>query len=158
MPFLTLVLFILVSIAVLTDLRTHKIYNWLTFSGILLGFILNHNLLFSLKGVGLGLLLFIIPFALGGFGGGDVKLITMIGSFVGAHQIFWVSLYTAVSGGILALIYIVLKHKSLAKIKNYLYGFALKVRHPELLKNPDKQRFPYSTAILLGLILSYFLN
>jgi hypothetical protein len=51
----------------------------------------------------IGALAFIVPFALGGLGGGDVKLLAAIGAWLGPAGAFWVALYAGVAGGVMAL-------------------------------------------------------
>ena len=52
----------------------------------------------------LGVAIFFVPFALGGLGGGDVKLLGALGAWLGPSGIFWAALYTGVAGGVMAII------------------------------------------------------
>ncbi len=45
-----------------------------------------------------------LPFALGGLGGGDVKLLAALGAWLGPGDVLWLSLYTGVAGGVMALV------------------------------------------------------
>ena len=45
-----------------------------------------------------------MPFALGGLGGGDVKLLGALGAWLGVTNVVWLALYTGVAGGVLALV------------------------------------------------------
>src|SRR5438132_1059179 len=72
------------------DLRTRRIPNALTFGAALLGLVF-HAVIggvsgfgSSLGGLATGLAIFFPIFALGGLGGGDVKLLACIGAWVGA--------------------------------------------------------------------------
>src|SRR6187200_3191916 len=85
----TLVLLALTLTAAITDFRWHKIYNWTTYPGILAAFLISSwepggiGLEESLKGFfGCGLIMVtcLIFFRIGG---GDVKLIAMLGAFLG---------------------------------------------------------------------------
>ncbi|MFQ5748173.1 MAG: prepilin peptidase [Planctomycetota bacterium] len=59
------------------------------------------NFLFGLVlGLGVGVLLF----RMGGFGGGDAKLFAALGSILGPQGLLVVFLYTALAGGILAIV------------------------------------------------------
>ena len=105
-PFLLLVLFSVLLIAAVTDLRSHTIPNWLTVPAMASG-LLGHTLidaqggfLFSLKGSGLGLGLFLVFYLLGGMGAGDVKLLATVGSFVGPNGVLEAALMTALLGGV----------------------------------------------------------
>ena len=99
-----------VAIAAWTDVRMRKIPNWLTFSLILSGFILNGyfdgftGLKLSISGLSLGILFLYVPFAVGGVGAGDVKLLGALGSLLGPVLVFKIFLVSALFGGIFSLI------------------------------------------------------
>jgi prepilin peptidase CpaA len=104
--FLGIVLFVAVTI----DLRTQRIPNLLTFPAAALTLIyysINSGLngfLFSAVGLLAGISLFIIPYLLGGMGAGDAKLMGVVGSVLGAKGVFYAFLFSAVVGGIYAII------------------------------------------------------
>lgn len=92
------------------DVRDRRIPNWLTFGGALAA-LLFHGLTGGTAGLGgaiggwlVGLAIFFLPFALGGLGAGDVKLVAALGAWLGWHDAVWLGLYTGVAGGILALV------------------------------------------------------
>jgi prepilin peptidase CpaA len=96
-------------VACVTDLRSRRIPNVLTFGAALAALIFHTinsgaaGLLTALAGWGLGVAVFFLPFALGGMGGGDVKLLGALGAWLGPGLTIWVALYTGIAGGILAL-------------------------------------------------------
>ena len=101
---------IIASLACVTDLRTRRIPNVLTFGAALAG-LLYQFVSGGVDGLGHGALgwlagsvIFILPFALGGLGGGDVKLLAALGAWLGPADVLWLSLYTGVAGGVLALV------------------------------------------------------
>lgn len=106
------------------DLRTGLIPNRITFPAMLLGLILNtyytgwHGLGTSLAGLALGILLLFIPFAIGGMGAGDVKLLAAIGALNGHVFTFRAFLYGAIAGGIMALGVALVKGKLWLSIMN----------------------------------------
>ena len=55
-------------------------------------------------GGAVGLAVFFPFFALGGMGGGDVKLMAALGTWIGWSPIVWTALYGAVAGGVMALV------------------------------------------------------
>lgn len=110
---LVAVLVLLLIIATITDVRTQTIYNWNTYPGIVLGFVMNWfgrgtpGLEDSVKGFAVcgGLMLFC--FVLFGLGGGDLKLIAMMGAFLGFELGVEALLWTLVLGGVLGTVMIV---------------------------------------------------
>lgn len=103
------VLSVVVLMAAFTDLRAERIPNWLSFPGALLGIVLHtlsggaEGALFGAYGWLAGFGLTIGFYAVGGMGAGDVKLVALVGAFLGAQRVLWVAMYTAVLGGIYAL-------------------------------------------------------
>ena len=80
---------VFVCACVARDIRVRRIPNALTLAGIVIGFTLN-GALFGVPGVmssAAGLLvsvaLLLFPFALGGIGGGDVKMMGAVGAILG---------------------------------------------------------------------------
>jgi prepilin peptidase CpaA len=91
------------------DIRSRRIPNVLTFGAAAAG-LLYHTatggfdaLVASAAGWLVGVLMFIVPFALRGMGGGDVKLLGALGAWVGPLDAVWIALYTGVAGGVMAL-------------------------------------------------------
>jgi prepilin peptidase CpaA len=101
-------LFMLIS-AAMTDLRTRKIRNWLTFSIILSG--ICRPLLVggppsveqAVLGVFAGAALPLVLFALGALGGGDVKLLAGVGAWLGPFPAVEVFCLAAIFGMLIVL-------------------------------------------------------
>lgn len=110
---LKICLIALVMVAAMTDVRSRRIPNWLTLSGILGGLVLHtvlggfHGLTVSLAGMLLGFGCYFVFYCLRAMGAGDVKLMAAVGAILGPRD--WVSVFaaTAIMGGILALVLIV---------------------------------------------------
>lgn len=110
LPQVTLVLLLLGASAF--DLSHRRVPNLLTLSGAIAAVI------FSLTGIAeislsqallggiVGLALFIVPYAIGQMGAGDVKLLSMCGLYLGIMPVITAALYTMVAGGVLALFYL----------------------------------------------------
>ncbi len=94
-------------------------------------------------GVCVGVLaLGLIPFSMGRLGGGDVKLMAAIGLWTGLDGLYPFALATAVAGGIMAVIVLVLRTPP---------GQAILIRVPLLQKGFGMgDQLPYAVAIGLG--------
>jgi len=162
-------LFVLKSIAVIvtfvamiTDMKWGKIYNWLTFPLILIGFSAN-SYFFGMQGFGISLIAaalgitFYLWFAyLGAVGMGDVKLMAAIGALGGVKFVVGAFLYTSVIG---------IPHALLIQYLNYgknaggmlLTSFVTKAFMEKSIQNDNAQlRYHYylGVDIWLGTLLS----
>jgi prepilin peptidase CpaA len=160
------ILAFILLIGSLWDLHSHKIPNWLTFPAATLALVYHTTMngssgfLFSLGGIGVGIAI-LLPFYLkGGMGAGDVKLLGAVGGFLGPKGVFLAFLFTALVGGIYALILMVshgyLK-KTILRYKTILSAFLL-TRNFIYIPPPGNERKPrlwYGLAIALGTVLSW---
>lgn len=113
------VLSVLLLVAAWTDLRSRRIPNALVLSGSVFA-LLAHTLLpvgngflsdlpgglgflAALKGFVFGLLALLPLYWFRAMGAGDVKLLAMVGAFVGPAEIWWALLFTLLAGGVLAI-------------------------------------------------------
>jgi prepilin peptidase CpaA len=95
----------LLALACISDLRTRRIPNVLTFSAIAAALVF-HLLAggwraagSSIAGCSLGALLFFPMFVLRGMGAGDVKLLAAVGAWLGPGQVAIAALATSIAGG-----------------------------------------------------------
>lgn len=101
------------ALAVVTDLKMRKVPNWLTLPLMALGLFLAalyggwSGFLISLACAVGALGLFSLPFGLGWLGGGDVKLLSALGALFGWPGLLWLTLYSALAGGVLAFILVI---------------------------------------------------
>lgn len=155
---LTLATALLLSI--ITDIKSRKILNIVTLPAILIGFIYYISIygfegfLFSGKGLLVGFSLLLIPYLLGGMGAGDVKLMAAVGSLMGAGFVFYSFIYSALIGGVIALVLIIKSKGFVNLIKSSFYNVIFfRSNLGELLIPGEKQNsisFPYGIAIVLG--------
>ena len=137
----TIVLFGLLSVAVWTDQRSHRIPNLLVIAILLCGVALQTVLhgLTGLSEAGFGVVtgfcVFIFPYLRGGMAAGDVKLIAATGSFIGPVPVL-------VAGGI-ALIAGALFAGSLLAYQHYR---GASVTATQMLTT----KFPFAMSIALG--------
>jgi prepilin peptidase CpaA len=100
-----------------------------------------------------------LPYHIGGMGAGDVKLMAAVGALVGYPAIIQVFLYTAIAGGVIALL-VLLRHRMAKQaVRNllsmvlsfFLLRFAgLKGQTGEALMSRSVGSIPYGVAIALG--------
>jgi prepilin peptidase CpaA len=78
-----------------------------------------------LYGAGLGFALTLPLYALGGFGGGDLKLVVAIGATLGPWALLSVLFWVAISGGLLAIVALVRGRRDLAYVPAIACGLLL---------------------------------
>ncbi len=111
---------VLVLLAMYSDLRWRRIPNCLTLPAIALGFCLNflgnswNGLIFAFSGLLVGMGLLMLPYLLGGMGGGDVKLMGALGAMLGSYAALNVFLYATLVGGGIAIA-VAIANKSLVE-------------------------------------------
>jgi prepilin peptidase CpaA len=161
---------ILLTLACLTDLRTRRIPNVLTFSAAA-GAVLFHLAIggwsaagWSLAGLFLGAALFFPMFALRGMGAGDVKLLAAIGAWLGPGQVAAVALATSIVGGAIAIA-VALAHGYLKKALTNLYLVLVHWRIAGVRPLPavtlDKAsgpRLAYAVPIAIGTVVTLWLK
>lgn len=157
---------ILLSIAVVTDVRERRIPNRLTLTGGLLGILLGAVAVggfpvFSLTGAVAALMVSFPFFALGALGAGDAKLLAMVGTFVGPSGLLPVVLYGGVAGGLLALGSSVRRGTMIPLIFRtrdlflYLATFGRRGMR-STLDDPAAEAVPYGVAIAAGALGAWF--
>ena len=111
-----------VALAAATDIRMHRIPNYLTVPAALLG-LAYHTLaptgwgpLASLAGLAVGFSLLFIPWLLGGSGMGDVKLLAALGAWLGWKCLLAAFAVSTVFAAVAALA--ILAHNSLSGDKS----------------------------------------
>lgn len=130
----------LLAAAVFTDVRSRRIPNHLVLVGLLAGLGLQASvtpgaglfnqpfgalgLLPALGGMLLGLLLLLPMYALGAMGAGDVKLMAMVGVFLGPLDTLGATLASVLAGGVLALA-VALAQRKLGKVAENVKVMAL---------------------------------
>ncbi len=165
-------LFAFVTVCLVTDLAERKIYNSVVLFGLVAAFVCNifaHGLYlgatYTLSGFFTGIFLLVIPFIMGGLGAGDVKMLGMIGAFVGHGAVVDVFLASAVAGGVFALV-VMLKEggflKRMKKLLISLFCFACTRRTVYLdnLQDPSVagKAIPFGVALSVGVIIVYVMG
>jgi prepilin peptidase CpaA len=158
------------SFACVFDLRTRRIPNWLTFGATAVALAFHFvsggagGVAQGVVGWATGVALLIAPYALGGMGAGDLKLVGALGAWLGPGDIFWLAMYTGVAGAVMALI-VSAWH---GYLRHALSNMWLLLTHwrisglrplPELtLATSSGPRLAYAAPILVGTMVMLWLR
>ena len=154
-----IVILIILAIAVGTDLWARKIPNVLTVPAAVGGLVFHlattglPGLKSSALGLSVGLEVLLVPYMLGGMGGGDVKLLAGLGAWLGPKSILITALYTGVAGGVLALGMIVASSGKGVNFMKTIYEDLvcfLTFRDRTPVASRGDRNIPYSLAIAAG--------
>jgi prepilin peptidase CpaA len=151
--------------AAVTDLRSQRIPNWLTFPAFLLGLAYHagqqgmQGVFFSLEGAAAGIALLLVPYLMGGMGAGDAKLMGAVGSLLGPKMVLTAFLFTAIVGGAYAILVLAQKkllRDFLSRCRAILTLAVLTRRLPDLpaTKAPACPPLRYGLAIALGTLIA----
>jgi prepilin peptidase CpaA len=156
--------------ACVTDLRSRRIPNVLTFGAAGAALLYSavtggwSGLGMAMLGWLIGAVAFIVPFALGGLGGGDVKLLAAIGAWIGPAGAFWLVLYTGIAGGVMAIVVAI----SSGYLRKALQNVSLLLMHWRVmglrplsevsLESSEGPRLAYALPIFAGLLTTLWLQ
>lgn len=161
-----LAVFVLLTIAVTSDLRTYRISNKVTFGFTLFGLVSNliadgaRGMLFSVQGLMLPIVSLMLLYIMRAVGAGDVKLLSAIGAFMGSGFVLNVILYTFLCGGIIAALLILLRRNGTERLRYlilYVRSCILAVsllEYSDLTERFDGSKFHFSPAIAFGTIMA----
>ncbi len=113
----------------------------------------------AVLGCVIGLVLMLPGFALGATGAGDVKLMAAVGSLLGPLVVVYAVLYTALAGGVLAVV-VALQRRRLGTA---LAGTGRMIAAPgdvkrEIASGTPASRFAYGPAIAAGSMVAALLQ
>jgi len=161
------VMVVLIGLAAcVTDLRTRRIPNVLTFGAALAGLAFHaltsgvDGALPSAGGWLVGVLLFLPFFALGGMGGGDVKLLAALGAWLGPRETLWLVVYTGIAGGVLGVGVAVAKGYLRTAVSNVFGVFrfwamaGIKPVPGLTLESSGAPRLAYAIPIFVGTVVT----
>jgi prepilin peptidase CpaA len=151
-------------VAVVFDVRTRRIPNWLTFgaAAAALAYGAWSGGLSGLGTAGAGWLagaaLFFPFFALGGMGAGDVKLLAALAAWLGPAESVWLAMFAAAAGGVLGL-GVALAHGYMRAAGSNLWLMVMHWRTQGLspvpgltLKDSKSPRLAYAIPITIGVV------
>ncbi len=151
------------AVAAVVDLRTRRVPNWLTLGVAAAGVTMaatridGVGVAGAFEGLAVGLLLMMPGYVFGKTGAGDVKLLAAVGTMLGPRSIAMAFLYTAVAGGVLAVVVASRRHR----LRETLEGTATLVstrgaNAADLEKPSTDNRFAYAPAIAVGAVIAAF--
>jgi len=157
-----------VAVAAVFDVRAHRIPNWLVLLGAvtciagqmiqpaLLGF----GITGALKGIAVGFALMLPLYLVRATGAGDVKLMAMVGAYLGPWGVASAALLSFIAGGVLALA-VALARGALgqlfANVRTMLYGTLVTsmTNGKTTIAAPAVSvgKLPYGVAIAIGTVV-----
>jgi prepilin peptidase CpaA len=152
----TLVLLVCLSVAAWTDVRSGLIYNWTTYPGIMGSLAARYadggrdaavEGLCGLMVCG-GVVLFIFLF--GGTGGGDVKLIALLGAGLGVYDGLEAMLWTFVLGAVMAVCVLVWQVGAVRLLRHCVAQVIWSVRLRGWMPLTPEERAPLKRTLFLA--------
>ncbi|QDU34034.1 Type IV leader peptidase family protein [Poriferisphaera corsica] len=168
MPYVSAIAFIalitLVVISAITDIREGLVYNRVTYSAIVLGFMFwaiagwmdyGTGLKAATLGFSAGLLPYALMFFLGGLGGGDVKLMAAVGTISASWQCVLSTTVYALIIAMLFCIFVMFRKKIIWQTLSKILVAFLSVRAgtKHRFENAGAQ-IPFAAAVAVGATLA----
>jgi prepilin peptidase CpaA len=156
--------------ACVTDVRSRRIPNLLTFGAAVAGIVVHVTLsgwsgfLLSVGGWFLGLALFLPFFVLGGMGGGDVKLLAALGAWLGPRDAFFLAIYASMAGGVMAIAvagsrgYLTTAFRNVWTLLNYWRLVGPRPMPAVTLEDSRGPRLAYALPIFAGTVVTVWLG
>lgn len=164
-----LALFALLGVAAVSDWRSYRIPNWLTFGGACFALIYvtmaartpSSGAASAFGGLAVGFAAMLPFYALGIMGAGDVKLMAMTGAFLGPQQTLMAVLFTFIAGGVAALAFAIHRRRlahMLGNVKATAQGMVISTiagMRPDgrLQASQSVGKLPYGVCIAAGTVV-----
>jgi prepilin peptidase CpaA len=165
---------LLFGFAVIEDIRSRRIPNELVMCGTAVAMTLHGAAQMlgsdSLSGpawwsaplgMATGLALMLPLYMVRAMGAGDVKLMAMVGAFIGPGPVLWATLCTLIAGGILSIVYMLgrgVAAQTLNNLRALLFDWTVRVGSGQGIRIAPLEntaaRLPYALAIALGTLAS----
>ncbi len=97
---IVVLLFLLLAVAVITDLLSNKIPNLLIMAGIVIGVLTTHHLIESISVFIFCILIFFPVFTIGALGAGDIKCIAMMSFYLTRQEWLWALFYSFLAAAV----------------------------------------------------------
>jgi len=158
----SLLLLGLLAVAVAIDFNRHRIPNLIVLLGLVSG-LLGQAYLVGISGIGsaflgvlIGFVLFLPFYALGGMSAGDVKLMAMVGAFLGPLATVSAAALSLIMGSVFGLLILLYKKQLFRLVQRYWAMVSLRTYITPQADDAARQRFPYAIAIFTGTLISLF--
>jgi len=152
----------LLLLALISDLKTYRIKNSITYGFMFVGLTANlaiegfEGLVFSLQGIMLPAACLIVLYMMRVVGAGDVKLLSAVGAVMGAGFALYATAYSFICGGFIASAVILLSRNGKERFRYLITYIKSCLLSMELLKYADFQdkqktgKFHFSIAVVSG--------
>jgi prepilin peptidase CpaA len=167
---ITAVALLVAFAACVTDVRSRRIPNLLTF-GAAAAAVLFHVVIDGVAGLGtsiggwvVGTVLFLPFFVLGGMGAGDVKLLAALGAWLGPREALWVAMYGSLAGGVMAVAvalargYLLTAVRNLRALGTYWFLVGPQPMPGLTLERNEGPRLAYALPIFAGAVVAIWLR
>ena len=94
---IVILLFLLLAVAVFTDLRSNKIPNLLIITGLVFGIVTTDQFIESISVFLFIILIFFPAFKIGALGAGDIKCMAMMSFYLTRQELLWALFYAFLS-------------------------------------------------------------
>ena len=153
----------LLSFSAYTEVKDNRIPNWLTYSCIILGFVLAYIpggmlLRESVLGFLVGFLSLFLFYMTGGLGGGDVKLMGAFGALFGFPFIVRILIYSSFIGAVMAVTLLVWKTDPWDTFKKRINKKSSD-ENPATEEDAEPEKpmaIPFGLAICAGVLIALF--
>ena len=154
----------LLGVAVASDLRRHRIPNFLVVLGLAL-VLASQAYSGGIGGLGdgaLGMLIgfgvFLPLYALGGMAAGHVKLMAVVGSFMTPNTALWAAFFSLIAGGMCGVLLVLVRGQVQQTLGRYWLMLRARAYVMPAADEVAGKPFPFSIAILAGtLAIGYFM-
>lgn len=157
-------------LAVVSDLRTYKIKNSITYSFMAAGLTANilmeglKGMVFSLQGILIPVACLIVLYMMRFIGAGDIKLFSAVGAVMGADFALYAVAYSFICGGAIASLLIMTRKNGAVRLRyllSYMKCCLISMKPFQYTDFEDKQdgsKFHFSIAVATGTIAAVLLN
>jgi prepilin peptidase CpaA len=154
--------------AVASDVRFHRIPNWLTLPALLAALLASpwsgatSGPLEAAMGAAVGFALLVGPYALGGMGAGDVKALMVLGAWIGPEATFGAAVWAVIAAGAFGVVMLAARGELVSYAQRWVRTLvgALKLHRifyePPTAGSIASGGIPFAAAIAVGLAAQWY--